>query len=251
MAMEATPSEIVDVLSHREDLVRCLLNRPKSKQELVEELDISRSTVDRATRELESLDLTECSENGYELTLYGRLTTESYSEFQERIAGVYRTWHPIESPPPIARTVAILKQRFELMECLLVDPLDKRDLVDELDVSRSTIDRGIRDLECLRLIERSAEGLVSTQCGRELLCEYEGLESELEDLLAARKLLVILDADAHIDSIILEDAEVILANDAVPHYPGTRMLDMLREATRSKGMSPTYTHTGVRDLFHN
>ena len=53
--------DIVDVLLDRSDVVESLLEEPKSKRDLVEDTDVSRSTVDRATKELETAGLIDMS----------------------------------------------------------------------------------------------------------------------------------------------------------------------------------------------
>ncbi|MFC6724287.1 MarR family transcriptional regulator, partial [Halobium palmae] len=44
--------------------------------------------------------------------------------------------------------------RFDLLELLLDEPADKRELTAALPVSRSTVNRALRDLERLDLVER-------------------------------------------------------------------------------------------------
>lgn len=56
--------------------------------DLVRSLDVSRSTVDRAVRRLESEGIVERRASGYGLTLVGRLVYEEYLTFTERTTGL-------------------------------------------------------------------------------------------------------------------------------------------------------------------
>lgn len=86
--MAGPPADLLAVLSRRESLLRSLTDSPRSKRELVESLDVSRSTVDRAIRELQSEGVVERRDGGYALTLPGRILLEQYREFEQVVAGV-------------------------------------------------------------------------------------------------------------------------------------------------------------------
>lgn len=71
--MTTSPEELVSVLRRRREVVKALRDEPRTKPELTEECDVSRSTVDRSIDELAELDL--CNRNfekGYHLTTFGR-----------------------------------------------------------------------------------------------------------------------------------------------------------------------------------
>ena len=80
-----TAFETVEVLQNRLEFVESLSDQPMEKRELVESLDTSRSTVDRATRELETAGLIEYSEGRYELTSLGRATTTEFDDVLDSI----------------------------------------------------------------------------------------------------------------------------------------------------------------------
>jgi len=54
--MPSQAVEVVELLARRATLLRLLRERPRLKRELAEELSVSRSTVDRAVRNLEATD---------------------------------------------------------------------------------------------------------------------------------------------------------------------------------------------------
>jgi len=95
-----TDSEFVDVVNRRADLLAALA-APREKRELVAELGLSRSTVDRALRELESMGLV-TRWDGYRLTIPGRLVAELYAEFTDALADVLPATDLLSVLPPDA-----------------------------------------------------------------------------------------------------------------------------------------------------
>lgn len=77
--MEAHAHELLETVHRREEVLECLIDAPRDKRELTGRLDVSRQTVDRAIRELESTAMVERTGDGYRLTLFGRL---AYREFE-------------------------------------------------------------------------------------------------------------------------------------------------------------------------
>lgn len=81
-------ADLISTVARRERLLAALHESPLAKCDLVRLLDVSRSTVDRAVRSLESEKLVERRDEGYGLTLVGRLVYEEYRGFAERTAGL-------------------------------------------------------------------------------------------------------------------------------------------------------------------
>ena len=154
------------------------------------------------------------------------------------------------SSSPMSEVEETLSSRAEWIERLSIQPYAKRDLVDTLDVSRSTVDRGIRDLEVLGLIERSQSGLMSTLYGRLAAQEYRMFERRVDSVLDAQSVLSALAPDAEVDIDVLEGAEIVAAGTAAPHIPGSRLEDAIREADRCRLLSRAYSHAESVDLVH-
>ena len=91
--------EAIEVLSRRIDFLEFLRETPSYKPELVEALDHSRSTVDRAIDELETEGLIERGENGYVLTQSGNLTARRYRLFLDETRTILDTKDLIDSIP--------------------------------------------------------------------------------------------------------------------------------------------------------
>ena len=71
----------IDLVAKRVDLLEALAAGPRYKPALVEATGDSRSTVDRAIRELEAAGLIERTDEGFWATLAGRLAAERYRAF--------------------------------------------------------------------------------------------------------------------------------------------------------------------------
>jgi predicted transcriptional regulator len=91
--------ELLPVVARREGLLAVLYESPQAKCDLVRSLDVSRSTIDRAVRRLESEGLVERRASGYGLTLVGRLVYEEYRTFTERTTGLLDASPVLEALP--------------------------------------------------------------------------------------------------------------------------------------------------------
>lgn len=83
-------SQVIDVVGQRVDFLEAVRDAPKDKRTLVDETSFSRSTVDRAVRELEALELLEYSDGRYEPTSIGEFTADAYRRFTDTIEVICR-----------------------------------------------------------------------------------------------------------------------------------------------------------------
>ncbi|WP_416838790.1 helix-turn-helix transcriptional regulator [Haloferax sp. DFSO52] len=81
--MRGTAKEVTRTLNRRALILQSLLDDPKTKRELVDEVGISRSTIDRGVRELENLGLIEYETGNYRLTQVGQFLGRSFLEFYD------------------------------------------------------------------------------------------------------------------------------------------------------------------------
>lgn len=77
--------DIIDMLLHRFEVVESLLEDPKHKRDLVECTDLSRSTVDRATKELETAGLIEYIDGRFIVTSFGEHAEAEFSGFVDTL----------------------------------------------------------------------------------------------------------------------------------------------------------------------
>lgn len=137
--------------------------------------------------------------------------------------------------------VQTLCQRHEFLVSLRAGPREKRVLVETLDVSRSTVDRAIRELQSEGLVERERRGFRLTAAGQLAVSFTEGLLSVTGDLRAASEVLDPVPASAPVDGRVVRNATVTEASRATRHRPLTAVDELLHEATRLYGLAPLIT----------
>lgn len=150
-----------------------------------------------------------------------------------------------------ADLVTVVERRLDVLDAL-DQPREKRDLLDDVDVSRSTMDRAIRELESLGLVDRN-DGYHLTVTGRLVFELFEGLFSDLDDVGAARELLGHLPRDAPMSPAMLRGARVEVAESPSPTSVLEHVLELFREAERMRAFSvaisrPDYADD-IRDIL--
>lgn len=135
--------------------------------------------------------------------------------------------------------VSVINRRMELLESLQ-QPRDKPDLIEALDVSRSTIDRAIRRLESLGLVAREEQYRL-TPAGRLAVDLFEGFTDDLEDVAEVKELLAALPPDAPVGMPLVRDAEVLVAPGPTPTEPIRTGLEDVKSADRIHLLIPQVT----------
>lgn len=123
-------------------------------------------------------------------------------------------------------------RRATLLGVLVDGPVDKRSLVDALDVSRSTVDRAVRELESLGLVTRERGQFVATLAGRLVHRAVEEYRDRTGAVLRASDLLVHLDPDCGIDARLLDGASLYAAEGPAPYRSAERLEDLFEDAGR-------------------
>lgn len=131
----------------------------------------------------------------------------------------------------------LVHDRSEFLEVLDDDAYEKRMLVDELDVSRSTVDRALRELESGQLVTEDASQYRTTFYGHLLLAIYRAFLDTLEHVQQAQPLLPLLPADAEIDITVFIDADIYLAEEPALHVPATHVAELVAAATEVKALA--------------
>jgi predicted transcriptional regulator len=80
--------DLVNTLTRRRDVLAMLDGRPTRKPALATELDVARSTVDRAIRELQAEGLVVRGDDGFELTTCGGVAVDLYWRFASRLSAM-------------------------------------------------------------------------------------------------------------------------------------------------------------------
>jgi len=151
------------------------------------------------------------------------------------------------SDDPLADT---LHGRGDVLALVQDEPLSKRDVVEHVDVSRSTVDRAIRDLEADGLVERTADGYVATVAGRVAADARDTYRRTVSGVARARSLLALLPRDAEVAPEMVAGAEVVHATAPSPSAPLDRLRERIEASDRHYGMSAAETGTGFPALFY-
>lgn len=239
MSSEHSPIDVVDTLLCRVEFVESLLEGPKEKQELVEHLDVSRSTVDRAAHELETTGLIEHHADGCQTTSAGKSAVTEFFGLIATVEQVVQADTSMQKDAPALGVCDAMIRRIEVVETLLEAPKDKRTLVEDLSISRSTVDRATRELESLGLIRYTADGYTPTS-----VCERTATHFfELTDAIGLRRqwepfLQWVPDDEFDLDFHLLEDAELLLPEQGDPWAMVNRHVQLLKEADYSRVLLP-------------
>ena len=134
--------------------------------------------------------------------------------------------------------LSTLIQRESVLYAVDVAGCEKRDIVEAVPPSRSTVDRSIRDLEAAGLVTRSPEGYRRTLLGELLLSEYYRFKAQTAELLSAGEVFAELPPTQQIDRTMLDDATIITATQATPHQPISALCSLLGEATSIRMLCP-------------
>jgi predicted transcriptional regulator len=145
--------------------------------------------------------------------------------------------------------IQTLVQRSDLLGRLADDPASKRDLRDDLGVSRSTVYKAVRELEAENLVEQRDGSVRLTLSGRLLVERYRSFEGYVSSVRCQQSLLGALPSDAPVSHALLEGADRILAEPVAPDRPLNYLDDVIRGADRIVGFGPVALQRYVR-LFH-
>lgn len=146
-------------------------------------------------------------------------------------------------------TIRTMVNRTEVLECVADGPADKRDLRDELGVSRSTVYKAVRELEERQLVEQTGDEVRLSLHGRLLFDEYRSFVATGADVCDHRDVLSALPPDAPVRTDLFVGSEVVRAKPVTPDRPLDYLEDLLMDADRVLGFAPAVFRRHV-ELFH-
>ena len=234
---QTAASVVLETLVDRIGYIACVLDEPQDKPALVSTLDAARSTVDRAVDELETVDLIKQTDDGYIITSMGRLVTTDFFGIIDILDDVAPDH--IQSPIASMTIIDTATRRSEFLECLLEQPKDKRMVVDDIGMSRATVDRGLRELENVGLIEYTDGRFTLSTIGK---ATEQGLFNIIKTIRLGQRLHPFLrwvsydnfDIDIH----LLADAELLLPEPGDPWAMMNRHVQVLKEADNGRVVQP-------------
>lgn len=143
----------------------------------------------------------------------------------------------------------LVEKRSGVLERLAEEAAHKRDLVEELDCSRSTIDRAIRELVGEELVA-CEDGRYRTTAAGAVACHAHRQFARLaNDIGGARDLLGQLTADEPLDPMLLRDAEVARASELTRVELLEPIQCRLREADAIAVVLPELADIGHLDIY--
>jgi len=137
---------------------------------------------------------------------------------------------PDAEPDPDA-VMDVLARRGDVLAAVGTGTVGKRGLVDALPVSRSTVDRAVRELEGAGLVERAESGYRRTTVGALALAERERYASRIHALAGRRDLVSALPPDVDLDAGLIATARVIRSDPSAPRRPEHALRDRIADAT--------------------
>lgn len=140
--------------------------------------------------------------------------------------------------PDLNEFLEVMQRRGYLLAELGDGRLTKPELEERLDVSRSTIDRGIRELESLALIERTDDGFRQTLPGKLAFREYAAFTRSIAGLSRGSSLLASLRRDVAFDVAMLRGGRIVEADRTNPHRPEEELYALVESATAVRAFTP-------------
>ena len=236
--VDASTADVLDTLVQRADFLECVLDGPRAIVELRDELDVSRSTVERTMNALETMGFVEACEQGYRTTSIGGVVTTDVLAFIDSVEAANGD-EGGNGAIPAREVVTTVSSRRQLLESLRANPKDKRTLVMEVELSRSTVDRSVRELQTQGVIEYRDGKLAVTPVGEVAL---EGVAEMTATIEVGQRLKPVLQwvppGTLDLDLQLLADAEIVLPEDGNPWAMVDRHGKMLKQVIKGQAILP-------------
>lgn len=136
-----------------------------------------------------------------------------------------------------AEAIRVVGQRADFLRLLQEGPKHKPVIQEDLDRSRSTVYKAIRELEEIGAVQRVEAGYELTLTGRLLLEKHDEFHAEVESICEPGPLLSLLPGDADLTVEVLEEATTVTAAPHSPNLPVFAFNEMIREAITLRGTS--------------
>ncbi|POG57205.1 helix-turn-helix transcriptional regulator [Haloferax marisrubri] len=129
----------------------------------------------------------------------------------------------------------VLASRADVLEAVVRRPRTTAELTSGLPVSRSTVDRGLRELERVGFIETTDGVHHPTLAGRIALDTYSQFVECLDDIDAAAAVLDSLDSNAPLAPVFLDGCEVVAVDDGGPGPALSKLTSFVEGSTSIRG----------------
>lgn len=143
----------------------------------------------------------------------------------------------------------IVGKRQSFLESLEKNSKEKCELETDLDISRSTVDRGIRELSNAGLVTSTNSNYQLTLAGRTALIAAQQYHRRLQEIDSGRDLLSTLSSGIDIADVFLDGASYAQASPEIPDRIIRYLFDSIESADVFRGVSPVAL-AGYLDEFY-
>ena len=173
-------AEVLYTVGKRSDLLRSLAEEPKDIRDLRDDLGKSRSTVYKATRELETVRVVESTSDGYGLTLFGRLVLRRFERMVTETETLWDVENVLASLPP---DTPVEPAVFTDADIVVAEPHVPDRAVEELESFVAELGRlrTMTPVHRTRYLDFGRERAEESEFGGEFVVEHQLLEYVLSN----------------------------------------------------------------------
>jgi predicted transcriptional regulator len=131
-----------------------------------------------------------------------------------------------------------LRKRNQVLRSLNENPQSKSELTNNIDVSRSTIERAIRTLQRLGCIRIEGRRFYITTSGKVALDTYQDYVAATDDITENQEVINSLPDDISIDHKFVNGASKNIADPRVPETALRESNELLHSAKKLTGLAP-------------
>jgi predicted transcriptional regulator len=150
----------------------------------------------------------------------------------------------------VADTIALLARRGDVLRAVPSTGSEKGDIVENVSVSRSTVDRAVRRLLDAGLLRRSDGQYHRTLTGELALREYDTVAGRLRGLSDASAVLSTLSSDVDVDAALFEDATIVETTHPAHPTALSRFVSLVDRSSYVVGFAPAVFPAEV-DVFRD
>lgn len=151
----------------------------------------------------------------------------------------------------VAALLSVLTNRSTLLHVIKEQgPLTQRQLTQQSDASQSTVSRSLQRLQDTGLIQTKNSTFALTQFGALILDRFDDLRGDVRHCIAAEPILRELGGEDPFTLTVLENAEVHVANPAVPDAPLKPLVELTNRAQTIEAVS-AMMHESYLDVFRD
>ncbi|ELZ97158.1 hypothetical protein C439_17588 [Haloferax mediterranei ATCC 33500] len=143
----------------------------------------------------------------------------------------------------------MLNRRDNCLQTLTDAPQAKRDLVETLDIPRSTLDDIVRKLDDAGLVTYQNGKWGLTNLGQYAIEAHANYTEQLESLLQVTPVVEELPSDTTVEYEFLIDADVYMAPTKIPDKTIEVFLDSVESATEIRGFTPIVMAGYAEDFY--